>query len=159
MSGTCAIRPLRAPIFSLKPRYHGHGHVLDRHSLVAPPVLFTKTLLRAATRKSLVRLESVADGDGFLACAQDNAIEVLRDTGNDLEILFEECVFDTVWALQALPLDHIPRCDGDLPAAQPGDIFVKVPFPVGCACGHCASPSLAPIRSCNSTSRLMLTDT
>lgn len=93
---------------------------------MAPPVLFTKTLLRATTRKSLVSLQGFGD-DEFLACAKDDTIEVLRQTGDDLEILLEECVFGTVWALQALSLDHVRKCDGDFPTAPPpGGRVVKV---------------------------------
>jgi hypothetical protein len=71
-----------------------------------------KTLLRAAARKSLVRLRGVGDGC-VLASAKDNAIEVLRDAGGDLEFLFEECIFGTVWALQALSPDHLAACGID----------------------------------------------
>jgi len=76
---------------------------VSRHSLVAAPVLFTKTLLRASVRKSFVSVR--VDGASLLVCSKENALEVLRDTGDDLEIVFEECIFGAVWALKALPLD------------------------------------------------------
>ena len=74
------------------------------HSFDAPPVLFTKTVVRAAVRKALVRVRG-AGGERIVVCCKDNALEVLRDTGDGLQLLFEECVFGAVWALQALPLD------------------------------------------------------
>jgi hypothetical protein len=74
------------------------------HSFDAPPVLFTKTVVRAAVRKALVRVRG-AGGERIVVCCKDTALEVLRDTGDGLQLLFEECVFGAVWALQALPLD------------------------------------------------------
>jgi hypothetical protein len=74
------------------------------HSFDAPPVLFTKTVVRAAVRKALVRVRGEG-GERFVVCCKDTALEVLRDTGGGLQLFFEECVFGAVWALQALPLD------------------------------------------------------
>ena len=72
------------------------------------PVLFKKTVMRAAVRKMLVRVRGV-DGGSFVVSSKDCAVEVLRDTGNDLQLLFEECTFGTMWALHALPLDMLAQ--------------------------------------------------
>ena len=68
------------------------------HSL-SPPVLFTKTVLRAAARTAVVRVRGGA-GESFLACAKGNVLEVFRDTGDALELLFEEYVLGSLVALE-----------------------------------------------------------
>ena len=77
------------------------------HSL-PPPVLFTKTVLRAAARTSVVRVRGGA-GESFLACAKGNVLEVFRDTGDTLELLFEEYVLGSLVALDPLPLEKLER--------------------------------------------------
>lgn len=76
-------------------------------------MLFTKTVLRAAVRKALVRVRGEG-GARFLACCKESVLEVLRDTGEDLELLFEECIFGSVFALKALPLERFAKPKEDI---------------------------------------------
>jgi hypothetical protein len=94
-------------------------------------VLFTKTVLRAAVRKALVRVRG-ENGAIFLACCKESALEVLRDTGEDLELLFEECVFGSAWALKALPLERFAQCQRDsIPPWLPREDCAQVwPLPL-----------------------------
>ena len=54
-----------------------------RHSIGEPPVLFTKTVMRAPVRKAVVRVRS-ACGRHLIVCSKEGALEVLHDTGTRL---------------------------------------------------------------------------